>query len=266
MVEAVKAHELSKSLGSFTLKNISFNASEGEIFGILGPNGAGKTTTLRMVAGILKPDSGEVKVFGKDPDEIKDHIGYLPEERGLYRKWKVKEVLNYFAELKGGANTDYWLEKLDMVQYADRKVEELSKGLQQKIQLILAVQHNPRLLILDEPFSGLDAVNINLVMEIVKELRNDRKCIIISTHILSLAERLCDRVLLINRGQEVLYGRIDELSGEEVCEVEYVKNGEIVKEITEKNLKELVESGTEILSYRRRRLSLEEIFLREVGK
>ncbi len=266
MGEAVQATELSKSLGSFTLKNISFSASEGEIFGILGPSGAGKTTTLRMVAGILKPDSGEVRVFGKDPYEIKDLIGYLPEERGLYRKWRVKEVLNYFSELKGGADTDRWLEKLNMAEYAGRKVEELSKGLQQKIQLILAVQHNPRLLILDEPFSGLDAVNISLVMEIVRELRNDGKCIIISTHILSLAERLCDRVLLINKGREVLYGRIDEISGEEVCEVEYLENGRVVKETTEKSLKELVESGTEIITYRRRRMSLEEIFLREVGK
>ncbi len=266
MNAAVEALRLSKSLGSFILKNISFNASGGEIFGILGPNGAGKTTTLRMIAGILKPDSGEIKVFGKDSDEMRDLIGYLPEERGLYRKWRVKDVLSYFAELKGGAETDYWIEKLGMAQHARKKVEELSKGLQQKVQLILAVQHNPRLLILDEPFSGLDAVNINLVMEIVKELRDDGKCIIISTHILNLAERLCDRVLLINRGEKVLYGRIDELSSEEVCEVEYVKDGGVVREITEKSLRELVDSGVEIISYRRRRLSLEEIFLREVGK
>lgn len=266
MSNAVEVKRISKKLGSFMLRDISFSCNEGEVFGILGPNGAGKTTTLRMIAGLIKPDSGEVGVFGEEPDRVREHIGYLPEERGLYRKWKVMDVLNYFAELKGKAHPEYWLERFGMVEYANKKIEELSKGLQQKIQLIIAVQHDPKLLILDEPFSGLDAVNINLVMELVKEMKEREKCIIISTHILNLAERLCDRVLLIDRGREVLSGEVDELSDEEVHEVEYRKNGGIVREITNRSLKDLIELEYEILSYCKRKLTLEEIFLREVNK
>ncbi|AIY90994.1 ABC transporter ATP-binding protein [Geoglobus acetivorans] len=262
----LEVRKVQKTLGSFRLENISFTAGKGEIFGILGPNGAGKTTTLRIVAGILKPDSGEVSFSGKSPEEFRDSIGYLPEERGLYRKWKVREVLRYFSDLKGvSADTDYWLERFGLADHASKRIEELSKGMQQKVQLIAAIQHDPDLVILDEPFSGLDAVNINLVMELVREMRERGKCVVISTHILNLAERLCDRVLLINRGMEILSGRIDELSGEEICEVEYVRNGRIVKEVTDRSLRELLDLGYDIVSYRRRRLSLEEIFLREVG-
>ncbi|WP_457590901.1 ABC transporter ATP-binding protein [Geoglobus sp.] len=266
MLEMLEVREVQKALGDFHLEEISFTANRGEVFGILGPNGAGKTTTLRIVAGILKPDSGEVLFSGMSPEEYRDSTGYLPEERGLYRKWKVREVLRYLSELKGGADTDYWLDRFGLAEHAGKRIEELSKGMQQKVQLIVAVQHDPELLILDEPFSGLDAVNINLVMNLVREMKERGKCVVISTHILSLAERLCDRVLLINRGREVLSGRIEELSGEEVCEVEYARDGKIVKEITDRSLRELLDQGYDIVSYRRRRLSLEEIFLREVGK
>ncbi len=263
---AVNAAGISKTFGNFTLNSITFECHRGEVFGILGPNGAGKTTTLRIIAGLVRPDSGKISVFGRDPERMRDYIGYLPEERGLYRKWKVSDVLYYFAELKGGANTEYWIDRFGMEKHENKKIEELSKGLQQKVQLIIAVQHNPDLLILDEPFSGLDAVNINLVMEIVKEMREKRRCIILSTHILNLAERLCDRVLLINNGREVLSGRVDELSDEEVQEIEYRKNGRIIKEITDRDLKDLLNSGYDIISYRKRKLTLEEIFLREVSR
>lgn len=267
MPKMLEVREVQKVLGDFRLGKISFTANRGEIFGILGPNGAGKTTTLRIVAGILKPDSGEVLFSGKSPEEFRDSTGYLPEERGLYRKWKVREVLRYFSELKGGgADPDYWLERFGLAEHAGKRVEELSKGMQQKVQLIVAVQHDPDLLILDEPFSGLDAVNINLVMKLVSEMKERGKCVVISTHILSLAERLCDRVLLINRGMEILSGRIEELSGGEVCEVEYIRDGRIVKEITDRGLRELLDLGYDIVSYRKRRLSLEEIFLREVER
>ncbi len=263
---AVTASGISKTLGNFTLSSITFECNRGEIFGILGPNGAGKTTTLRIIAGLAKPDSGKISVFGRNPEKVKNYIGYLPEERGLYRKWKVSDILHYFAELKGGANTEYWLERFGMKEHANKKIEELSKGLQQKIQLILAVQHNPELLILDEPFSGLDAVNISLVMDLVKEMRERRRCVILSTHILNLAERLCDRVLLINMGREILSGRVDELSDEEVHEIEYRKNGRVIKEMTNRHLRDLLDSGYDIISYRRRKLTLEEIFLREVSR
>ncbi|MBE8538941.1 ATP-binding cassette domain-containing protein [Geoglobus acetivorans] len=263
----LEVREVQKALGDFRLGKISFTANRGEIFGILGPNGAGKTTTLRIVAGILKPDSGEVTFSGKSPEEVRDSIGYLPEERGLYRKWKVREVLRYFSELKGNsADTDYWLERFGLTEHAGKRVDELSKGMQQKVQLIVAIQHDPDLLILDEPFSGLDAVNINLVMELVREMRERGRCVVISTHILNLAERLCDRVLLINKGMEILSGSIDELSGDEICEVEYVRDGRVVKEITDRSLRELLDLGYDIVSYRRRRPSLEEIFLKEVGR
>ncbi|ADC65250.1 ABC transporter related protein [Ferroglobus placidus DSM 10642] len=260
----LEVRSIEKSIGNFKLGKLSFKAEKGEVFGILGPNGAGKTTTLRIVVGILKPDSGEVLISGKNPEEVRDLIGYLPEERGLYKKWKVKEVLRYFAELKGGVDTDYWLERFSLSQHADKRVEELSKGLQQKVQLIAAIQHDPELLVLDEPFSGFDAVNINLVVEVVKEMKEKGKCILLSTHILNLAERLCDRVLLINNGREVKSGRVDELLNEEVCEVEYLKDGKVVKELTNKSLRELIDLGYEIVSYRRRKVSLEEVFFREV--
>lgn len=153
-----------------------------------------------------------------------------------------------------------------MRKYENKKVEELSKGLQQKIQLLVAIQHNPDGVILDEPFSGLDAINIRLVMEIVKEMKERGSCVIISTHILNLAERVCDKVLLINNGRQVISGKIDEILQEEVNEVEYLDNGRTVKEITNKPLKELIQSGLEIVSFRRRKLSLGEVFLREVRK
>jgi len=260
----IEVKNVSKSFNGFKLKNISFEV-ENEIFGLLGPNGAGKTTTIRILVGLIKPDSGEINVLGKNPRDVIDQIGYLPEERGLYRKLKVKEVLEYLASLKGKADVDFWLDRFGLRNLADEKVENLSKGLQQKLQIIAAIQHNPKVLVLDEPFSGLDPVNVEFLKNLLLELKRD-KAIVISTHMLNIAERICDRVLLINRGRAVLYGRLNDIKSEEVVEVEYVENGEIKKMITNKSLRELLEDGYEIRKYVKREISLEEIFLREVMK
>ncbi len=260
----IEVKNVSKSFNGFKLKNISFEV-ENEIFGLLGPNGAGKTTTIRILVGLIKPDSGEINVLGKNPRDVIDQIGYPPEERGLYRKLKVKEVLEYLASLKGKADVDFWLDRFGLRNLADEKVENLSKGLQQKLQIIAAIQHNPKVLVLDEPFSGLDPVNVEFLKNLLLELKRD-KAIVISTHMLNIAERICDRVLLINRGRAVLYGRLNDIKSEEVVEVEYVENGEIKKMITNKSLRELLEDGYEIRKYVKREISLEEIFLREVMK
>ena len=191
----------------------SLQLKKGEILGLLGPNGAGKTTTIRMIMNIIAPDSGEIEVLGQRfSEKLKDRIGYLPEERGLYRKLKVSETLQFFGELKGMKSRDIkargkeLLEKFDLGNYHDKKVEELSKGMAQKLQFITTIIHSPELLILDEPFSGLDPVNIELVKDIILEKKREGISIIFSTHLMEYAEKIVDTVCMINRGQKVLDG------------------------------------------------------------
>jgi ABC-2 type transport system ATP-binding protein len=193
--------------------HFSLQLKKGEILGLLGPNGAGKTTTIRMIMNIIAPDSGEIEVLGQRfSEKLKDRIGYLPEERGLYRKLKVSETLQFFGELKGMKSRDIkargaeLLEKFDLGNYYDKKMEELSKGMAQKLQFITTIIHSPELLILDEPFSGLDPVNIELVKDIILEKKREGISIIFSTHLMEYAEKIVDTVCMINRGQKVLDG------------------------------------------------------------
>jgi ABC-2 type transport system ATP-binding protein len=215
----VLVDKVTKSFGDFTaVSELSLEVRAGRIYGLLGPNGAGKTTTIRMIVNITAPDSGEIKVFGqKITPELQDRIGYLPEERGLYKKMKIGEQLRFFAELKNiktreaDRRVDQWLEKLNLTEWKNKKSMELSKGMQQKIQFITAVLHDPDLLILDEPFSGLDPVNVKLLKENVLQLKAAGKTIIFSTHQMEVAEEICDDICLINRSHKVLEGRIREV-------------------------------------------------------
>ena len=200
------------------VNNLSFTVEPGKIFGLLGPNGAGKTTTLRTVLNIIKPTSGSISFDGKSiTDEYYNLIGYLPEERGLYQRSKVIDILVYFASLKNLNRTDAlfkaneWLKKLNVSQYKNKKIIELSKGNQQKIQLIAAIVHNPRLLILDEPFTGFDPINQQEVKELIHTFISEGKTIILSTHQMELAEKLCEDILLMNKGNEVKSGRLSEI-------------------------------------------------------
>ena len=216
---SVVVDHVSKSFGEFTAVNdLSLAVHAGRIFGLLGPNGAGKTTTIRMIVNITAPDSGRIELFGRQiTPELQDRIGYLPEERGLYKKMKVGDQLRFFAELKSvpgkeaDRRVDQWLEKLKLTEWKNKKSSELSKGMQQKIQFITAVIHEPDLVILDEPFSGLDPVNVDLLKEIILELKASGKTIIFSTHQMEVAERICDDICLINRSRKVLEGSIREV-------------------------------------------------------
>lgn len=200
------------------VNNISFQIDKGKIFGILGPNGSGKTTIIRIILDILKPDSGTVTYQDKIISEkVKNKIGYLPEERGLYKKSKVKDIVYYFAGLKNlskpeiETNFNYWSQKLYLEEHKNRKLEELSKGNQQKVQLLAALIHNPEILIMDEPFAGFDPVNQKLVRQIISEYVSPHKIVLLSTHLLNLADDLCNEVLLLNNGKEVLHGSLFEI-------------------------------------------------------
>jgi len=197
---------------------VSFQAGTGEVFGLLGPNGAGKTTTIRMILNILTPDAGSVAYDGKPfSPGVRNLIGYLPEERGLYRKSRLLDTVMYFAGLRGMKRAAareralHWLGRLSLAEYRDRKVEELSKGNQQKVQFICAIIHDPAIVVLDEPFSGLDPVNQILVKDIFEELRSAGKTVVFSTHQMDQAERLSDTLCLINRGRVVLGGTLREV-------------------------------------------------------
>jgi ABC-2 type transport system ATP-binding protein len=205
---------ITKSFGEFTAVNdLSLEVHAGRIYGLIGPNGAGKTTTIRMIVNITAPDAGRVELFGQQiTPQLQDRIGYLPEERGLYKKMKVGDQLRFFAELKNVAGkeadkrVDRWLGRLKLTEWKGKKASELSKGMQQKIQFISSIIHDPDLLILDEPFSGLDPVNVELLKEIVLELKAAGKTIIFSTHQMEVAEKICDDLCLINRSRKVLDG------------------------------------------------------------
>src|SRR6267378_572366 len=215
----VSIDHITKSFGEFTaVSELSLAVRAGRIYGLLGPNGAGKTTTIRMIVNITAPDSGQIKIFGRQiTPELQDRIGYLPEERGLYKKMKIGEQLKFFAELKNvkgkeaERRVDRWLEKLKLTEWKSKKSMELSKGMQQKVQFITAILHEPDLLILDEPFSGLDPVNVELLKDIVLDLKRSGKTIIFSTHQMEVAEKICDDLCLINRSKKVFEGTLREI-------------------------------------------------------
>jgi len=210
---------VSKSFGDFVaVRDLSLQVRRGRIFGLIGPNGAGKTTTIRMIVNITVPDSGRVELFGQPMSTaLQDRIGYLPEERGLYKRMKVGEQLRFFAELKdvrgkeADARIDKWLAKLQLTDWKQKKTKDLSKGMQQKVQFITSVIHEPDLLILDEPFSGLDPVNVEVMKDTILEQKAANKTIILSTHQMEIAEKLCDDVCMINRSRKVLDGKLREI-------------------------------------------------------
>jgi ABC-2 type transport system ATP-binding protein len=206
--------DIRKTFGAVrAVDGVSFEVRPGTITGLLGRNGAGKTTTLRMINRILLPDSGEVRLFdSRDADAARDRVGYLPEERGLYKKMKILEQLLFFAEIKRRKSpeekrrAEQWLKRFGLSDAGGRRLEELSKGNQQKVQIIAALIHDPELVILDEPMSGLDPVNVVLVREVLKQLRSEGRTILLSTHMMGEAERMVDDIVLIHRGRVVLSG------------------------------------------------------------
>ncbi len=207
--------------GKRAVDNISFSLRRGEILGLLGPNGAGKTTTMRMIMDIIAPDAGRIEVLGRPFSEaLKDRIGYLPEERGLYRKLKVLDTLLFFGELKGmkaaaaRERGRMLLKQFQLDGYAEKKVEELSKGMAQKLQFITTILHDPELLILDEPFSGLDPLNIELVKDIILSRRREGMTIIYSTHLMEYAEKTVDSLVMIDKGRKVLDGTLAAVKAE----------------------------------------------------
>ena len=218
---------------------VSLEVNRGELFGLLGPNGAGKTTTIRTVLNIIQPDSGEITFNGKPfTKEMWNNIGYLPEERGLYRKSKIINTILYFASLKGLSAKQarplayYWLERFGLKNEGHRKIEELSKGNQQKVQLIISILHSPELLILDEPFTGLDPVNQILLKDVLLELRQKNVAIVFSTHQMEQVEKMCDNICLINKGKPVLSGELHEIKkryGTNSIHLEYEGDGEFLK-------------------------------------
>jgi len=222
MNNATPAIEVSQVCKTFrntaAVRDLSFSVNCGEVFGMVGPNGAGKTTTLRMLMDILRPDSGEIRILGNAIDDrTKDRIGYLPEERGLYRKVTVRESLAYLAALKNltgrpaRERAAELLERVGMTEHRNKKAEELSRGMGQIIQFVATILHDPDLVVLDEPFSGLDPLNTEMLKGFILELKGQGKAVILSTHMMNQVEELCDRFLMMNKGQAVLYGSLDEI-------------------------------------------------------
>jgi ABC-2 type transport system ATP-binding protein len=217
--DALVLTEVTKSFGEFVaVDRFSLRVPVGQVLGFLGPNGAGKTTTLRMVMGITYPDSGSLEILGHPlATEVKDRVGYLPEERGLYRKMTVHETLRYFGKLKGlnsstlARRIEESLKRVGLYDWQRKKVEALSKGMQQKLQFVCTLLHEPELVILDEPFAGLDPLNVDLLERLLEELRRRGVTVVFSTHQMEQAERLCDRIVLINRGRKVIEGTLAEV-------------------------------------------------------
>lgn len=220
---AIQLEGVTKRFGEHTaVHDLHMRIPRGCIYGLLGPNGSGKTTTLRMIMGILRPDEGTVGLLGGDPDDIRrKRVGYLPEERGVYRKMKVLEQLEFLGEIRGLARKEAarragdWLDRLGLGDWKGKKVEDLSKGMQQKVQFIATVIHEPDLLILDEPFSGLDPINQDVLEDIVREFHRNGTTVLFSTHLMAQAEQLCERVCLISKAEKVLDGTLEDLKARE---------------------------------------------------
>ena len=215
----LKIDSICKSFDRFKAVDVlSLEVPAGSVYGILGPNGAGKTTTIRMILNIIIPDSGKIEIGGRPfSEELKKQIGYLPEERGIFKKMKILDLFGYFGELKGLSSRESkrrgaeWAERLDLKSWLGKKGEELSKGMQQKAQFICTVLHEPKLLILDEPFSGLDPINMDILKDIMLELKAKGSTVLFSTHLMDHAERLCEHICLINRGHKILDGPLKEI-------------------------------------------------------
>lgn len=240
-------HVTKKYSSKTAIDDVSFSVPEGEIFGLLGPNGAGKTTMIRMINQITMPDSGEILFNGEQLGEQHiSSVGYLPEERGLYKKMKVGEVALYLAELKGmkgikaKQQLDYWFEKFEIKDWWNKKVEELSKGMQQKVQFITTVMHEPKLLIFDEPFSGFDPLNANLLKQEILSFKKKSATIIFSTHNMASVEEICDRIVLINNAKNILSGEVKEIK-------QQFKLGEYEIVTTSSEIEPLLVSGVELL-------------------
>ena len=294
----LKVEKVTKHFGEkLAVDNITFEMSKPGVFGLLGTNGEGKTTTIRMMLGMLKKDSGEITWNGKPVERKNVNFGYLPEERGIYPKTKIYEQLIYFAELKGlkkeeaCKEIDYWMGRLKVEEYKNMLAEKLSKGNQQKVQFITAILHNPELIVLDEPFSGLDPVNSELLKGVILELVEKGKYIIMSSHQMSSIEEFCSDVVIINRGKTVLKGNLKEIKDsypakrleisvkqditneiqEERMQIE--KNIDNNYEITIQNedqahklMKKLVEQGILINKFELKKPSLNDIFIEKVGE
>ena len=293
----LKVENVVKRYGDFTaVDGLSFNVRAGRVFGFLGPNGAGKTTTIRMIVGITAPDEGKIELFGeKVSNETQNRIGYLPEERGLYKKMKIVDQLRYFAALKGVSQVeadkriDFWLERMKLAEWKNKKTTDLSKGMQQKIQFVSTVLHDPDLLVLDEPFSGLDPVNVEFMLDVIDEFKSADKTIIFSTHLMSTAERLCDDIILINKSHKVIGGTLREVKqsfgknlialrvsgGEDVLRDEgliakITQHADEIEITLAENagsqtlLKRLIESGAIVSKFEEVEPSLNDIFLEKV--
>lgn len=293
----VQVENISKDFGDFkAVDNVSFSIEKGSVYGLLGPNGAGKTTTIRMIMDIIAPDSGQITFnSNRQRGDFTDHIGYLPEERGLYRKMKVKDVIFFMAELRGMKRSDafdeigLWLQKMDLMEWENKKIEELSKGMAQKIQFIATVIHKPGLIILDEPFSGLDPINMTLLKDLMLELNADGATIIFSTHIMEQAERLCEKICLLNAGKIVLEGDLREIKksfGRSSVEIAYSGNVDLIRssqfvercndfgqyvEVKLRSpdhygllLRELIEASVDITRFELMEPTLHEIFVQSV--
>ncbi|HMT09029.1 MAG TPA: ATP-binding cassette domain-containing protein [Pyrinomonadaceae bacterium] len=290
---------VTKRFDDFTaVDGLNFEVRPGRVFGFLGPNGAGKTTTIRMIVGITAPDSGEIRLFGeKVGPNVQDRIGYLPEERGLYKKMKVVDQLRYFAALKGVTGSDAdrridrWLERMNLAEWKSKKTTDLSKGMQQKIQFISTVLHEPDLLILDEPFSGLDPVNVEFMIDVLSEFRQNEKTVIFSTHLMETAERLCHDIILINKSKKVVGGSLREVKesyGKNVIALRGSGFGEILNDASlvakrtehadeieveltdgadgQALLKRLVAAGANVTKFEQVEPSLNDIFIERIGE
>lgn len=284
-------------VGKKAVDDISFEMNKPGVFGLLGTNGAGKTTTIRMLLGIIKKDSGEITWNGKAVDRKSVNFGYLPEERGVYPKTKIYDQLMYFAELKGMKKEEAdkaikrWAEKLKVEEYLDKQAEKLSKGNQQKIQFMTAVIHNPELIVLDEPFSGLDPVNTELIKNIIIDLVKDGKYVIMSAHQMATIEEFCSDILILNRGKTVLKGNLKEIKDtypanrvqietnesidsyikDSELEIENEKNYSYMIKISDEQkaeelLKKLILKGISIDKFEIMKPTLNDIFIEKVGE
>ena len=296
-MHTVEVSQIAKSFGeTHAVVDVSFDVEKGEIFGLLGPNGAGKTTTIRMMLDIFKPDHGSISILGgKMDDTKKERIGYMPEERGLYQEIPLEQCLVYMGRLKGLTSGDVHarlpglLERFDLAAHKKKKLKELSKGMQQKAQIIATIMHNPELLIIDEPFTALDPVNTQLVKDLMRELQAGGTTVIMCTHQMNQVEELCDRILLIDLGRVVLYGELAEIQKSftgnavkvrtgsalqalpGVTEVKKVNGSEYTLALADGTtpnqiLKTLLDGNIELDSFEIAVPTLDEIFIQVVGK